>query len=111
MEKLILDTDVKVFGIEVKTFPAGVDEAFKELIKKTGDQAGERNYYGVSSMNNDGKMIYKAVAGEKFEGEAEKYNYPQSEIEKGEYFFTALKDWRSQTSCIKDIFNDMIKDD
>jgi predicted transcriptional regulator YdeE len=111
MEKIDLKADIKVFGIEVKTFPTGVDQAFQELIKSTGDQAGERNYYGISGMNNNGKMIYKAVAEEKFKGEAGKYNYQESEIEKGEYFFTTLKDWRSNTNCIKDIFNDMIKDD
>jgi len=61
MGKLIFENDVKVFGIEVKTFPAGIGEAFDELIKRTGDCAGERNYYGISSMNNDGKMIYKLL--------------------------------------------------
>jgi hypothetical protein len=65
MEQLTIDNDLKVFGIEVKTFPAGIDEAFRELIRKTGDPAGARNYYGVSSMNKDGKMIYKAVAEQK----------------------------------------------
>jgi predicted transcriptional regulator YdeE len=110
METLIFETDLKVFGIEVKTFPAGIDEAFKELIKQTGDDAGERNYYGVSSMKNDGKMIYKAVAEEKYEGESKKYNYPESAIEKGEYLFETVKDWRNKTHCIKDVFEEMMKD-
>ena len=75
MKTLILEKDLNVFGIEVKTFPEGIGKAFDELIQKTGDCAGERNYYGLSSMNNDGKMMYKAVAEEKYEGEAEKFNY------------------------------------
>ena len=111
MEKLIFEKDLKVFGIEVKTFPLGIDEAFNKLIKQTGDGAGAREYYGISSMNKNGKMIYKAVAEEKYEGEAKKYKYDESIIEKGEYFFEVLKDWRNQTQCIKDIFTKMIEDD
>jgi predicted transcriptional regulator YdeE len=111
MEKYVFDNDVKVFGIEVKIFPAGIGEAFDELIRKTGDGAGARYYYGISSMNNDGKMIYKAVAEEQYEGEAGKYNYEKSTIEKGEYLFEALKDWRNNTACIKDIFYAMMNDD
>jgi hypothetical protein len=111
MEKLIFENDIKVFGKEVKTFPAGIDEAFKELIATTGDDAGSREYYGVSSMDSKGKIIYKAVTEEKYDGEAEKYNYHESTIEKGEYFFETLKDWRNNTACIKDIFHEMMKDD
>jgi predicted transcriptional regulator YdeE len=111
MEKLIFETDLKVFGIEVKNFPEGIQEAFDELIKKTGDSAGAREYYGLSSMNSNGKIIYKAVAEEKYEGEAAKYNYEESIIEKGKYLFTSLKNWRSKTHCIKDIFNEMMKDE
>ena len=111
MEKLIFENDIKVFGIEVKTFPSGIDEAFKELIDKTGDDAGAREYYGISSMNSNGKIIYKAVAEEKYDDEAKKYTYPESTIEKGEYFFETLKDWKNNTACIKDIFNEMMKDD
>jgi hypothetical protein len=111
MKTFTFEKDVKVFGIEVKSFPDGIGEAFEELIKKTGDSAGERNYYGVSSIDNNGKMIYKAVAEEKYEGESEKYNYDKSTIEKGDYFFEVLKNWQDNTNCIKDIFTEMMKDE
>ena len=111
MEKLIFENDVKVFGIEVKTFPAGIGEAFDELIKRTGDCAGERNYYGISSMKNDGKMIYKAVAEEKYDGEAKKLNYKEGVIEKGKYLYEALYYWRNKTCLIKDIFHSIMTDD
>ncbi len=107
MEKYIFENDLKVFGIEVKTFPADIDDAFDEL-KKTGDCAGAREYYGVSSMNSEGKIIYKAVAAEKNEGEAENFNYEESTIEKGEYLYKELKDWRNNTNCIKDIFYEIM---
>lgn len=91
MEKYIFENDLKVFGVEVKTFPAGIGEAFDELIKTTGDCAGAREYYGVSSMNSEGKIIYKAFAAEKNAGEAENFNYEQNIIEKGEYLYKELK--------------------
>ena len=111
MEKIIFENDIKVFGIEVKNFPAGISEAFDELIQKTGDCAGAREYYGVSSMDDKGRMLYKAVAEEKFDGEANQYGYPKSIIERGEYLFTALREWQTKTHCIKDIFYEMIKDE
>ena len=56
-------------------------------------------------------MFYYATAEEKQEGEAEKYNYESRIIEKGEYFAESLKNWRSKTECIKDVFIEMMKSD
>lgn len=50
MKKYNLINDVKVFGLQVKTSPAGIGETFDELIKKTGDFAGSRAYYGISNL-------------------------------------------------------------
>jgi predicted transcriptional regulator YdeE len=107
MEKYNLTNDVKVFGLQVKTFPSGVDEAFHNLIKKTGDES--RSYYGISEFK-DGKMVYYAAAGEKFEGEAEKYNCEKLKIEKGDYLTTTVFEWRNKTDCIKDVFSELIRD-
>ncbi len=109
MEKINLKNDIKTFGKQVKTFPSGISEAFDELIKKTGDCAGERNYYGISYIENN-NMIYNVFAEEKQEGEAEKFNYKTFTIKSGEYFTETLKNWRTQTNCIKDIFNEMMQD-
>ena len=89
MEKYNLSNDIKVFGLEVKTFPSGIGEVFDELIKKTGDCAGLRAYYGISEFK-DGKMVYYAVAEEKFQGEVEKYNCERLKIEKGDYLTTTV---------------------
>jgi predicted transcriptional regulator YdeE len=109
MKKYNLINDVKVFGFKVNSFPAGIGVAFDELIKKTGDPAGARAYYGISEFK-DGKMIYYVVAEEKTEGEAEKYNYEKLKIEKGEYLTSTLFDWRKKTECIKDVFYEIIQD-
>lgn len=108
MEKYNLKEDIKVFGTPVKTFPVGIDAAFDELIKKTGDSAEERNYYGVSTMRN-GIVLYNAMAEEKYEGEAAKYNCEKYLIEKGEYLITTVKDWKQKTHTIKDVFSDIVQ--
>jgi hypothetical protein len=110
MEKQKFENDIKVFGIEVKTFPNGIGDAFEELVKKTGADAGQRNYYGISEFKN-GKIVYYATAEEKQEGEAQRYNYEPYLIEKGEYFAEPLKNWRDKTDCIKDVFMEMMKSD
>ncbi len=110
MEKFSFDNDIKVFGLQVKTFPSGIDKAFDELIKATGDCTGARNYYGISECI-DGKMIYYATAAQKFTNEAKKYNYEELMIENGEYLGDAIYEWRSKTERIKDVFDEIVKDD
>jgi hypothetical protein len=110
METYNLKTDLKVLGKEVPTFPLGVGEAFHALINMIPD-GSNRAYYGLSHMDETGKIIYKAAAEEKYEGEAEKYNCERYIIEKGEYLTATITDWRDKTDCIKDVFHDMMEDD
>ena len=108
MEKYNLQNDMKVFGVQVKTFPNGIGEAFDALVKMLPG-GFDRSYYGISYMSNDGAMVYIAAAIEKEEGEAEKYNCERYTIEKGEYLAITVNDWRSKTDCIKDVFYVLIK--
>lgn len=109
MNKFSFDSEIKVFGLEVKTFPLGIDEAFGELIKTTGDSAGARDYFGISECI-DGKMVYYATAAEKFTNEAKKYNYEKLTIEKGKYLGSTIYEWRKKTECINAVFNEIIQD-
>jgi len=107
MEKYTLKDDQKVFGIQVKTFPSGIGEAFETLVK-TISEGYDRAYYGIGQIVNQ-EIIYIAAAEEKYEGEAEKYNCESYIIEKGEYLIEPIKDWRMKTDCIKDIFHKMMQ--
>ena len=109
MKEFNFPEDVNVFGFPVNTFPAGIGDAFDILIQKTGDCAGARNYYGLSELEN-GRMIYYALAEEKFPGEAKKYNYEKFTIEKGDYLTIAVSEWQKKTNCIKDVFSEIIQD-
>jgi hypothetical protein len=110
METYNLKTDLKVFGKEVTTFPLGVSETFHDLINTIPD-GSNRAWYGLSHMDETGKIIYKAAAEEKYEGEADKYNCEEYIIEKGEYLAVTIADWRKKIDCIKDVFHDMMEDD
>ena len=110
MERYNLKTDLKVFGKEVTTFPLGIKEAFSALLERIPD-GFKRTYYGLSYMDEMGKIIYMATAEEKYAGEAEKYNCDRYIIEKGEYLAVTIIDWLKKTDCIKDVFQDMMEDD
>ena len=66
MEIYNLINDIKVFGLQVKSFPRGIGEAFESLIKIVPG-GFKRPYYGISYMDTDGHMIYNATALEKYE--------------------------------------------
>jgi predicted transcriptional regulator YdeE len=108
MELYYLKEDVKVFGVQVKTFPDGIGEAFDALVKMIPG-GFNRSYYGISYMEGN-DIIYKAMAEEVIDGEAEKYNYERFTIKKGEYLAVTVMDWLQKTGSIKDVFHDMMQD-
>ncbi|HLK27476.1 MAG TPA: hypothetical protein VKT28_02760 [Puia sp.] len=109
MEKYYIEDAIEVFGIQVKTFPEGVGEMFGKLMNKITD-GRERDYYGISYMQEDGKIYYFAGAAEKEKGEAEKYHCEKYTIEKGEYLISSITDWRQKLTCINDVFHEMMQE-
>ncbi len=108
MKKYNLQNDIQTFGKRVETFPQGIKEAFDELVKMVGGFT--RSFYGISKAGDDDKMLYYAVAEEKSDVEAEKYNCETFVIEKGEYLISSLTDWETQTNLINGIFHEMMTD-
>ncbi|CAA9532092.1 MAG: hypothetical protein AVDCRST_MAG96-3633 [uncultured Segetibacter sp.] len=106
MEKYNVLNDVKVFGVQVKTFPEGIGEAFDDLLKML-PEGFNRSFYGISEMTEKG-FVYKAVAEEKHDNEANIYNCERSIIEKGEYLVAPVRDWRKKTDSIKYVFQEMM---
>ncbi|MFL5810932.1 MAG: hypothetical protein ACJ749_15535 [Flavisolibacter sp.] len=99
--------NVNIIGIEVNTFPKGVKETFGTLIRILG---GDRDFYGVSWMDENGRVRYYAMAGELFLNEGKRHNYELLTIEKGEYRTEAIHDWLKKTDCIKDVFHNLMGD-
>jgi hypothetical protein len=104
MEKIHLNTDIKVFGFEVKTFPEGIGEAFDALVKKVPDGFG-RDYYGITFRDTNNRVVYLATAVEKENGEAEKYECERFTITKGDYATETVWNWRTKTDLIKHVFD------
>ena len=109
MENYFIPTNLKVMGLVVKNFPDGIGEAFHSLMNTIPGEFS-RPYYGIAECI-EGKMIYKAAALEKEEGEAEKLQLERYFIPKGVYLAEKVSDWRSKTECIKDVFGEMYKDE
>lgn len=100
--------DIKVFGFEVKNFPAGIGEAFDKLVNLLAP-ANEREYFGISICATQG-FTYVAAAREIYAGEASKYGLEEYTIEKGAYVAIKVTDWRSKTHCINQVFEQIFRD-
>ncbi|UYQ93407.1 hypothetical protein MKQ68_25325 [Chitinophaga horti] len=100
-----LDQDITVFYRDVPSFPAGIKEAFDELYEKFEG----RNYYGLSHMDVDGRVIYKAAAEGTLQ-EAAQYGYGTTSIPKGDWLTEKVTDWMSKTDSIKDVFGQLMND-
>lgn len=109
-KKIKIQSDIAVFGSQVKLFPEGIKAAFDDLTEMLPG-GFDRSFYGISYMSKDGKMIYIAAAEEKIAGEAEKYKCERHTIPKGEYLTIAVKDWRNKTDSINGIFHQIIEDE
>ena len=107
MKTFKFDHDIRVFGTVVSTFPNGIGEAFDEIVKKLPG-GFDRSFFGISMMTADG-IKYIAAAQEKYEGEGKLYGYDDFVIEKGNYATEEIKNWRSKTDSIKNIFEAMYK--
>lgn len=108
MKKYTLKNDLSVFGVPVTTFPNGIGEVFDSLIRLIPDGLN-RSYFGISKMDGE-EITYIAAAEQKENGESEKFRCNNYLIEGGEYFVIEVKDWRSKTDSIKNVFGEMMQD-
>ena len=107
MEISSIESEINVFGFQVKTFPEGVGDAFDSLIEKVPEGLN-RSYFGISRMEED-KIIYIAAVEEKDKHEAKKYNSERYTILKGEYLTVTITHWRTKLESIKEVFHEMMK--
>ena len=108
METHTIAKDIKVFGLQVVRFPQGIQQAFDELIHAVPEGLN-RNYYGISKMDDKGNFAYYAAVEELVEGEGKKHGFDYYTIERGKYLTEAVLDWRSKVAGIKDVFGEMMK--
>ncbi len=105
MEIYYQPEDMTVFGVQVKTFPDGIKEAFDGLMGSFGKS---RSYYGISWLDENDRVQYYAMVPEDFKGEANKYQYEKLIITKGGYYTETIYNWLSKLDSIKDTIHGLM---
>ena len=105
MEIYYQTEDLTVFGVQVKTFPDGIKEAFDGLMSSFGNN---RSYYGISWLDENDSVQYYAMAPETFKGEANKYQYEKLTITKGGYYTETIYNWLSKLDSIKETIHGLM---
>jgi len=104
MEKFTIEEDIKVFCETAKSFPDGIVKAHEEL-ESIITCSKQRRYFGISSPNAKGIIIYKAAAEEIYQGEAEELGCEKFVIERGQYISLLIEDYIRDISAIGKAFH------
>ena len=107
MELINLEKDVRVF---CKRYPHsnGHQASFRCSDQRSKWPAG-RDFYGISYLDDQGKIVYKAaVSALESEGPS-KHGEPFT-IKKGSYIGETLHGWMDKTDKIKDVFMRLMED-
>lgn len=103
MAELLIDNEIKVYGRQVKDFPAGIAEAFDEL-RKTVPENESRIYYGINHCTSNG-VNYIAAVGAQHDGEGKQLGYEELSINAGNYLTKTVTGWMNDpTRLIREAF-------
>jgi len=105
-----LDNDIQVFCKTAISFPGGILEAHQSLHKLVSFSP-QRQYYGISWMDKNGDIIYKAAAAELTPGELSKHNLEIFTIRKGDYIYIDIKNFMENVSAIGEAFTQLKSDE
>lgn len=109
MQTFNLREDIDIFGYVVKDFPAGVGKAFDQLMEMLPENS-DRAYYGISYMDERGKVVYIAAVEDRNDGMSEQHNCQKFTIPKGRYIAHEINNWMQDTERIREIFQAMIEE-
>lgn len=107
MEKARVEEDISVFYLTAKSFPDGVMEAYEKLRLLIPDLR-DRKFFGISSPNEKGEIIYKAAAEELEPGEAARLGCETFVIKKGAYISITIRNHFNDPSSIGNAFQKLI---
>jgi hypothetical protein len=109
MEDFILKEDINVFCVQAASFPDKIMEAHQTLHSLI-DFNPERRYFGLSSPDQSGEIIYKAAAEEIIPGELSKHHLEAYTIPKGNYLSRVIRNFTSNIGEIGKTFQEMINE-
>jgi hypothetical protein len=105
-----LEKDVHVFCKTASSFPGGVKEAHESLHRLVSFST-ERKYFGLSWMNKEGGIVYKAAAEELIPGELSKHGLESFAIRKGNYIYIDVKNVMQNIPAIGQAFTQLKSDE
>jgi len=108
MENYRIKEDFDVMFVEAKSFPDGIEEAFREL-EAALPKNEKRKFFGISYMVENGNIIYRAAAEESYPGESEKLKLHSFTVRKGNYISEIITNWRNNVSLIGSTFQKMLE--
>jgi len=109
MQTFVLETPVKTYYIAASSFPAGVEQAHRDLHALVPFDE-RRKYFGFS-WPEQGVVTYLAAAEELFEGELAQYGLETKTIEKGEYLYIDIFNFMNDIPAIGTAFQQLIHDE
>src|SRR5689334_17592249 len=109
MDTYDLAKDIKIVCLKANKFPEGVPAAFDKLDKKLG-ATHQRTFYGVSYMEKDRSITYKAAATEITDGEGAKHGLEYFTIAKGKYLTETITNWKQKIADISPTFQKLMGD-
>lgn len=107
MEKYELLNDIEVMYVPAQSFPDDILPAFEKLESKLVSTS-HRTFFGISWPDQNGKIMYKASAEEKYNGEGRNYELDTFTIRKGTYISELIKDYKKNISQIGVVFQQLL---
>lgn len=107
MEKIIFDKDISVFFVTASSFPDGILAAHQKLHSLIPFSM-ERKYLGLSRLNEQGEIIYKAAAGESHEGEGQALGCETIILKSGVYLSLLITDFMKDIPAIGNAFQELL---
>lgn len=108
MENYYLDSDINTFYVQASSFPEGIKPAFQKLHSLIG-LIQDRRFFGISYMEGEGKIIYKAAVEEKHQGEGKELGCETFSIRKGNYASIYITDFMKNILSIGNAFTELLK--
>jgi len=107
-KKILIEKDMQIYCLTVKSFPDGIVEAHQNLHKNILPVKG-RNYYGISYCNEKDEIIYKAGAEEIKANEFKHLELETFIAKKGSYISITVTNYENNISNIKEVFDELKK--
>lgn len=107
METYHLEKDIDLLCIQAVSFPDGVMAAHEKLHALLPDHEN-RMFYGLSSPDKTGTIVYKAAAEVLFPGEAQQLNCEPYTLQAGEYISIFIPDFCDDVQAIGQAFQKLI---